>query len=276
MSVREEVRLLAMDLPLGETMKGICPRCEGGSSNEASFSITRDASNVLLYNCYRASCPTGGAVHVSGELIQTKWKPRSIINFYTGERLPLRPEDIAYFYNRFGINKSAAAKFISRTERGEYLFPVMSPQQYERGFVVRQPAWKGIKPPNSPVVGKKKAILYPHNDAPMQSWYFSKSARYASTVVIVEDALSAIRVAQAGMTGVALLGASLNNDTVREIAHYKPKEVILALDADATDQAFRLGRKYGLAFPNFRVAILEEDLKDTTFVNAALGIRRDG
>jgi DNA primase len=80
--------------------------------------------------------------------------------------------------------------------------------------------------------------------------------------VLVEDQLSAISAQQGGVNAVALLGTHLNNDKVWEISQWQPSQVIIALDADATDQAFKLARKWGLAFPKTRVAILARDLKE--------------
>lgn len=102
-----------------------------------------------------------------------------------------------------------------------------------------------------------------HAKGPVQSWYLDTSNR----LVLVEDILSAIRVQQLGLSACALLGTHLNNDKVREISLFKPGEVIIALDEDATDEAFKLAGRWGLAFPKIRVAILERDFKDDTDQN---------
>jgi DNA primase len=65
------------------------------------------------------------------------------------------------------------------------------------------------------------------------------------------------------LDAVALLGTGLNADKVREIqqvAQHLP--VYIALDADATSQAFVLARKWGSAFMSCRVVVLDKDIKD--------------
>jgi DNA primase len=80
-------------------------------------------------------------------------------------------------------------------------------------------------------------------------------------VVLVEDQISAVRAAYDGFHAVALLGTNLDQEVVRAISMLK-RPVVIALDADATDKAFKLAKDWGMAFKSCRVAVLPCDLKD--------------
>jgi len=104
---------------------------------------------------------------------------------------------------------------------------------------------------------------------PLQSWYLKRAS--ADSLIVVEDQLSAIKLYSHGFSAVALLGVpgdgNIGADRVRELASWSRGEVIIALDADATDKAFEFARRWGMAFRKLRVAILERDLKDEPAAN---------
>jgi len=244
-----EASLAASQMPLNETVYRDCPSCGG----KKKFSVTRTAHGVL-WNCFKLSCREKGSDIVSGELLppnrkSTKIKP------YTRPYLPMTILDQEYFDERFG-HVPMDVKLTEDSAR--YLLPVYTPNQYIRGWVAREP-WDDWAPVSG--TGRQpKAVLYMHAEGPTQSWYHMFGG--PRIVVLVEDQMSGYAVQQAGISACALMGTNLDNDKVREIAQEHPKEVIIALDADATDQAFKLARKWGLAFPKTRVAILKRDLKD--------------
>lgn len=80
--------------------------------------------------------------------------------------------------------------------------------------------------------------------------------------MIVEDTLSAMRVARVGCCGLAILGTSVGADKQEEIMSVKPREIIVALDADAIENAYMVADDLKLLCPSVRVAHLDEDLKD--------------
>ena len=59
------------------------------------------------------------------------------------------------------------------------------------------------------------------------------------------------------------MGSGLNAERVRDISLARPREVVIALDEDATGNAFAIAKKWGMAWNRTRVAILEKDIKDT-------------
>lgn len=264
MSVQNDVRLQAEGLGVGQSNKGLCPACSGGKSREVSFSVTRD-QHGLLYNCYRAKCGIKGFVGTSAPLEPaTKTRDKYKIREYYHPVLPLEAVDEDYFYQRFEI---ADTRYIFRSERGEYILPILDARGYTRGYTVRQPIWAGS--PSAPRRGDTrphvpKARCFPHVQEPMQSFYrpATSTDRGLQILVAVEDQISAIKVSQAGLEAVALCGTIVGADKIREWSALAPRTVLIALDEDATDVAFKIARKWGLAFDNMRVVMLDRDLKD--------------
>lgn len=273
-AVEESVRLDGAMLGHEETARGIvCPSCHGGQSGEATFTITR-VEHGLVYNCYRSTCEARGFVPTSGLLVQpSKPKdPRDSLRPYWGEYWPISVADAAYFKRRFGL-EDIPDYAIGVNEQDKYVFQVKGHDSHRvRGYLVRNEPWKlptgQMDPsyPRAPIPSQKgsKSALYMHAVAPTQSWYVPDTyAVLRDTVVLVEDHVSALKVRQAGFTGVALIGTNLDELKVREIAQFRPREVIIALDKDATSTAFKHARRWGLAFPKVRVSMLDGDIKDT-------------
>lgn len=261
--VKQGVRLLGENLAVGEsTHPTVCPTCRGGRTHERSFSVTRQAEG-LLWNCYRASCGEKGFLPTATTLVPAdRPKEKPLRPYYHAVR-QLDQADEDYFYERFGLVHTHNRIFTSDFD--EYVLPVFGPDGVlTKGYTVRQPTWSGA--PESPRKGRSgvpKARVFPHATGPMQSFYGPPMGSVDDgTLVVVEDQISAMAVAEAGHNAVALLGTIVNNDKVREWSLLKPKQVLIALDKDATDKAFAIARKWGLAFPETRVVMLERDLKD--------------
>jgi hypothetical protein len=274
-SLRNEIELEAQNLEIDHSWSGLlCPFCLGGSSGERTFSITRTDSG-LLYNCYRGSCNSGrGFLPTAGYLVPAAAPKDKAPKPYYGTFEELEDVDRAYFARRFDVQPEYQLGLGVNSD-GYYVQAVFAPNGMHRGYAVRYGCWGGSPEcPRSVRSNGPKTRIYMNNpDAPTQSWYYRPSwfkpdgTRYdgnINRIVLVEDCISAMKVAQDGLTGVALLGVGLDNNKVREIGMQHPSEVMIALDADATDEAFKLARRWGLAFPKTRVVILDKDLKDMT------------
>lgn len=247
------IELEASELAIGMSRMYECGFC--GRANK--LSVTRNGEG-LLYNCFSAHCGKHGFIPTSGQFIAPERKP-PVLKPYHGEVLQLEEKDIEYFKSRFGICKRDCLEHISRNEKEEYVLPINDVYGLGRGYVVRQPGWSGSpKPVRDGRDDRPKARTWMHARGPVQSWYGIPE----QTIVLVEDQISAIVVASVNLCSVALLGTQLNADKVREIASMRPDEVVVALDADATNEAFKLARKWNLAFNMMRVVILERDLKE--------------
>lgn len=189
-------------------------------------------------------------------------KKATELNPYEGPMYDLTKQDAEYLFTEYSLPFLWSSAFIKQNCT-RYLLPIRSPLGQTRGYVARQ-GWAG-----SPLEGKsggQKAYTYMHASGPVQSFYVGAKT---STLVLVEDQLSAIKTSLAGINSCALLGMPVaasgsysGADRIREIASLRPSEVIVAMDADATDKAFQFVRNWGLAFSKCRVAILERDLKD--------------
>lgn len=185
---------------------------------------------------------------------------------YTGVLNPLTDADKDFFQRTYGI--IVPDRKIFRGEGDRYAMPIFPPGSVvARGHVLRMP-W-----PKSPLysaqdwAGRRKALTYSAGPGPIQSFYTAHGAEKWPALVLVEDQLSAIKLAEVGVASVALLGTpnkgEIGMDRLTELSRFKAKEVVVALDADATEEAFAFARKWGSAFKKLRVAILSKDIKDT-------------
>lgn len=193
---------------------------------------------------------------------------------YTGQLAPLTADDYRFFEGKYGI----IVPRIQRGDFGMYAMPVMPPQGAERRGVVLRKPWAG-SPLDTPAAGAKKALTYQERRGPLQAFYKAHGNPVRAPLIVVEDQLSAMKVAEIGLNAVALLGVPGNNgdlgaDRVRELSTFPTEQVIVALDADATTNALLFARKWGYSFKKIRVAILERDLKDTpkSEITGALGL----
>lgn len=273
-SLRNEIELEAHSLDIGESVSDLlCPFCRGGQSGERKFSITRTDSG-LVYNCFRASCSDGrGFVATKGMLLpgmprqdrdKSKWKGP-----YTGTFEPLEDKDYDYFGERFDLGASYSG-FLGVNSNNLYVMEVKTMEGYVRGYAVRRGCWTPpsnslhlVCPRTALKTGPKTKVFLSNADDVSLSWHLPRSPS-DRRVFVVEDQISAAKVAQAGYAGVALMGAYLGEEKVKEISHWKPSEVIIALDADATGEAFKAVRRWGLAFPKTKVLVLGQDIKDMT------------
>lgn len=193
---------------------------------------------------------------------------------YCGTFSKLDQLDIEYFYNRFGIFAATSNAYIGVNESRYYVLPIYTPSGLIRGYNIRRGGWSGNFWP-----GNRQASVFPPKSQTyknraedlLQSVYTFEE--YSPTVVVVEDQISALKLWQSGLTSVALMGNVMNAAKVREISGLRPDEVVIALDADATNEAVAMARTWGLAFPKTRVALLERDIKDTDNEDIAYVLR---
>ena len=271
-SLQDFVRMEAEGLGVGATLSAVlCPACGGGERKSRKFSITRNPDG-LLYHCFRASCGASGFIPTAGILLHggpmpTDTVARAKSRVYTGELLPLEPADKEYFMARFGIECDALpAGLLNVNERGEYVTEIRDSLGRGRGYVVRRGGWTGepAAPRPRKTDGPKSLVFMNDPRTPAQAWMPVWSGGNPRRVLLVEDCMSAIVAGYYDWKPCALLGTHLNAERVREIALEMPTEVVIALDRDATNAAFGMARKWGLAFPKVRVIPLLKDIKDTS------------
>lgn len=277
---RQDALLLAAELPISETVSRQCPAC-----GRNKFTVTRTAEGVL-WNCFRPSCVdhkgrTGGAEITRGALVAPTSKGKPKLRPWNGNFWPLTIEDVEYFGARFGITDPAQLVYLRRTRNydstsvgfDEPFYAISCPNVHGRtwGHVIRRACWHGKVSAPGDMLGSGLPADYPkartraHTESSGLAAYFpfgTLSDDHRDIVLLVEDPLSAMRAATDGIAAVALLGTQLDPNKVRDISLLRPKKVVIALDKDATTQAFRLAKKWGLAWPEVRVLVLEQDIKD--------------
>jgi hypothetical protein len=231
-----------------------CPQC---NAQEKSFSVFTTLEGGLRGVCHRASC--GYRTGEMSPLTERRAPPGRHSRRYTGEFGTVA--QLHALMERMEARFGEDCGRYSCTAQGEPLLHVLSPSGLLRGYVKRAIFWgeAGTGP---------KTVSYAEDlEQPFLSWH----GAYGRPLVLVEDIVSAAKVAAAGACGVALLGNALNAEKVREIARNggSTGEVVIALDADATALAFEQARKWGMAFRKCRVAILERDLKEEDVADIA-------
>ena len=271
MNLRDEVKLLGSGLATGQSTRVQCPVCE---DSERTFSITRNQEG-LLYHCFRATCSdTRGFVGTIPEPYRPDTSPRRYNSrAYEGELHPLQKRDYEFFSARFALSASAIPDFsIMRSSvddsLAQYVLALHDWRGYTRGHLVRRGGWSGS--PDTPGLvestpPKSYTFLgHPSHEAMHVARPQEPRGYGLGTVVVVEDYISSLKVAQNGQIGVSLTGMTMNANRAAEIALLQPREVVIALDKDAISQAMMMARKWGLSWNSVRVLLLQQDIKDMT------------
>lgn len=213
---REYVNELILDF--GESLTLNCPVCGGYKK----FSVS-NLDGTIVYNCYRNSCDVKGAIKtpLSSEQIQRKLKLDKFIKDRSYDFV--LPE-----YVTQDITNTAMKRFINRWELQNVAL-YYDVKDRRAVFPIHE---------NNKMVGAIGRAL--HNTFP--KWLrYDKEANYYSyllgseshVAVVVEDVISATVVAKElpKVTGVAILGTSLNDRHKEYLTNFK--KIIIALDPDA-------------------------------------------
>lgn len=211
------------------------------------MAVTMSDRGEISWRCFRASCGASGG--------RTAVRPVSAkpARAYTGPSRLLNMDELTFLRNKYHLSNINFWRVSPTGDR--FLIPVRGPGGRLRGVVAR--SFSGALP---------KALTYVHvTDEPFIGWLFPER-QTQDLVVVVEDLVSAARIAQAGATGVALVGCHLGLPAAVEIADVAgTRQVVLALDADAFANSIKLSAQYHhLFWPPLLVARLQRDLKDET------------
>ena len=245
--IREQIKMLGMDVDDGVTVRTVCPACDGGSTNERSLSLTREGETIL-YNCFRAACGLHGAVGGT-RLVRTRLPRKVEVHPYTGELYPPDDEWLEFLHDRQGFEEyHMDVSGVMIAEEGRCAYPIYDPMGRRRGYVLR--SYDHRKP---------KALTRKDRAEPTLSWYLRHGTEY---VLAVEDIPSAVRASKY-VDSVALIGTGVSPDALQELAAHR-RNIVWALDADATEQAIKMNRQHGVFFDSSRVMQLTKDLKDMT------------
>jgi len=261
---KHAVKLLAQGLSIGEDTGFVeCPFCM--AAHEEKFSVTRTVTG-LLYNCFRASCGASGFIPTGywddGPAARTTPKPKN--RPYINALYLLTDMDTTFFKEEWGVDPID----FKVTSKDEYALPILHPVGFPRGWVIRQPVWKGVTScPRKGVPNKPKALNYKdRHDHSRLSWSPWSRVVNPHQVVVVEDIISAWKIGQCyrDARGVALNGAKMGYPEAAEIAKENPTCVTIWLDPDVTNQAYKILHRWGLSFNYCRVVTSDADPKDMT------------
>lgn len=236
------------------THRGNCPACNGKNS----FGAIRERGKVK-YNCFVASCPISGRYDTEitvGEL-RGIWLPTAPseaapfvvpVHFLPIKASPAGLEYLQKFESyQQQLRNSDTIRFDPRLNRVVYLI--------RNGASITDAAGKGID--NSI---KPKWLRYGNAS---DLYFTSTSCTVPSGImlrrlIVVEDPISACAVSECGI-GAALLGTHLTDSAKLQIGKFK--EVVVALDYDATKKAVDIATVIRPLVDKCRVVILEKDLK---------------
>lgn len=245
-------------LSVGDSHRIVCPACGGGSTNERSFSVTRTPDS-FVYICFRGKCGIKGRIPVKpgldeGEIVP---EPRPII--YTPLDLIPMPESSVLEICGLPYLRPLRHEvyYEMAPEEGRLAWTIFAPDGTIRGYVRR--AYDKRLP-------KAKLWFYPEMEPIGLSWHPAQGGRtylYRGRWVLVEDIPSAIRLSDAGVYAIALLGLNVSSEKIGEIINHA-EHICWALDADATQQAHDLCGKWTMFFDSSIIRPLKKDIKDMT------------
>lgn len=247
MTKRETIRANAIHLQEGDTESMFCPFCQ--ASHEEKLYVTRLGGGKLAYQCKRASCGEKGIItgtRGEGGSPPKQFKPK----YLDKETRVLSSETQDYIEEKYQIPRELldALGVLQSVSGDEIFFPI-----YKAG---KRLAWTSKR-----LRGYgKKSIVYKEVD---ESLFFEVTLSGQNHVVIVEDCLSAMKVANVGdgMNAIALIGTHLSSEVIRHITTNYTK-VFVALDADAVNTQRKMVRHLNMYIDTVDV-FLPQDPKDT-------------
>lgn len=252
----EYIKTEAMGLPVEDNILTHCCFCDNAPPWPPSLSITRTESG-LLYHCFRQGC--GAAGHygsLPSGLTDNKIKQRFIKKELILATRDLTPEEL----HTLSIEYDLTVEEIQRngikwlTGKEGIAMPIYS----ESGMMIGHNIKYFLK-------SKFKSFLFMTEQQPALHFpCISNMTEYRpSTLIVVEDILSAIRVSRFGQ-GVALLGTDLNVEKLKILltGRIAFSTFVLALDPDALGKAVNLTKEFKLFMPQMKIASLSADPKD--------------
>jgi hypothetical protein len=146
---------------------------------------------------------------------------------------------------------------VKRTVEGRAVIAINDRYRQKRGEIVRQ-----CKPYD---MWRPKSLSYYDVDYDGMAWFFPGYSKYPQPLCLVEDPLSAMRLASKGVIGVALLGTVLNSSKVATLrgwsSEHEGAPIHLALDADAYMQSVAQAKRLYNQL-DMRVHRIFHDVKD--------------
>jgi hypothetical protein len=226
----------SLDLADGQRHRGKCPSCHRGNT----FTATNDMGK-LLWNCYANSCNLSGTTRINMTIEEIRKRMDSNFKIDTDKAFAglnvakptqfVLPESVVKgtkqdildeYCNRYGIDSHELSLHYDVKE-DRIVFPM-----FLEGKMV-DAIGRAV---DSKVIPKWKR-------------YGSEADGFirgnCTIAVIVEDCTSASVVETLELTGVAILGTTINQNHIQGLKDYK--KVIVALDPDAAPKTIEYTRK---------------------------------
>ena len=234
----------------GQT-RALCPTCAGGSSGEQSLAIYHsDDVEMVKLSCWRSTCDWWALVPLDPNVKIERKKMKEARVFDQETRL-LSTEFRDYLVERYQLRPSVIQKrgWLELQHRHRHLvMPVLDHYSRPIGHTVRSfgsPKWCDT-----------------YKQCPGDKWFdVWDQPRAEGPIILVEDQLSACKLAGLGYSAIALLGTNLST---AKFGHMRGvimgRRILLALDNDATDKSLRYASKYA-HLARITPVLLEEDIK---------------
>ena len=238
-------KIQELNIGLGQSYRGDCVFC----LNRNTLSV-RHENGRLVWNCFHANCTAKG-------MTDSELRAEDLDKFINPSKTEPSKEFVIpkHFVTVFGNNKAR-----------EYLESFgISDTEARLMYDVKQNRLVFLVEDNGMVVGAVGRMLHPYsNTAP--KWY-----KYGTPPVpfivgtnkyvgfIVEDCISACKVALAGFTGIALMGTSIPDNFVSPIVD-RIDRAFICLDRDATEKSFKLRDCLSHVIPT-QIKMIDKDLK---------------
>lgn len=241
-----EIKLEAIDLPIGSTLYAVCPFCKhipGANNGQAKLSITRTEAGIL-YNCFRASCKRGrGFIGDIGKQQKPSKNTSRKNRVYEGRLEPISSSE------RLKILFGCSVPIERYTEQGikyapevnRIYFPIFDARGYQIG--------ENLK---TTISAKPKNLINKFTDN-IPLLHFPLTPTLYPTIVLVEDHISAIKINMIADkikgTPVALLGTHLSDEAIKYLIDIGMKQAIVFLDGDAIKSALKMKSKLDMLVP---------------------------
>jgi len=275
LSDKLKIKILELGLDVPEegdrTGRILCPYCNGGDSNELSFGLVR-VTNGLVYNCFRASCSLGGGMVRDGHVsFSNKGRKKSKLSRpYEGPMSRLSVDYYRFFGTCFQLWPSSIDRAGWKFSEHHVVFPVKNVREENLGHILRVYDRRSLDkygfrpeewfPEYKPTDVKAQATYKNSFEVPFYNYYYPLTkCKAKDTVVLVEDSISALKLAQHGFHSVALLGVYMADDIMFDLVS-KFKRGVVALDKDASKQTFSTTKKLNMVM-EARPCLIERDLK---------------
>lgn len=246
-----ELALIAdTELEAGDRTRMTCLWCGGGTNKEKdTLSLTKNEDGSIYWKCFRASCEASGRRNATGLVVSPSRRDKTAPRPYTGFLDNLNVIQKTYLKETYDLTFLDGVKYAPKDSR--YSFAIFSPLHEERGTVLRSLA--GATP---------KTLNYREvTDEPFIGWYFDPTIYDGGPTVLVEDCLSALKVAQCGGAGVVLNGVHVSHEAAGEIGKYSRDKVIIALDNGTLKRMLTIKEKYDIILKYPKIWMLDLDLK---------------